>query len=392
MIHMKEFRKCPYKRCYIKTIICILLLLLTFLLNAKEAKAASGGIGSENIDYSDIQDVIDDMMAYGNEFDFGAYVEGLMNGEKRFSITDIGLQLIQSIKGEIKANIGTFGRLISIALIAALFTNISMAFKNSQVSETGYYVTYLLLFGLLVSTFVTASKIAAAAIESILEFMKVLVPAYFISVGLSSGTTTSMVYYEAALMLISLVDYMIIKIIIPLINFYLIISLSNNLSKEDMLSKLAGLFASIINWLLKSLLTAVVGFGAIQGLIVPVSDRVKRSAFLKASEAIPGIGNTIGGVTETILGAGILLKNAIGEAGLVVIIILCAAPFLKLLMITVVYKAGSAILQPISDKRIIECISASAKSSEMLLQSVFVGAVLFLLSITIVAVTTGSAG
>jgi stage III sporulation protein AE len=166
--------------------------------------------------------------------------------------------------------------------------------------------------------------------------------------------------------------------------------LANNLSKEDMLSRLADLFSTAISWLLKSMLAAVVGFHAIQGLIVPVVDQVKRSALLKASEALPGIGDALGGVTETILGAGVLLKNAIGVAGLIAIIIMSAVPFLKLLMITVVYKIGCAALQPISDKRFIECINASAKSAAMLLQTVFVGAVLFLLSITIVAVTSGS--
>jgi stage III sporulation protein AE len=362
-------------------------MILSFLLSTKEAKAAAA---SGEMDYSEIQQVIDDIMSYGNKFDFSSYVEQLVNGEVKFSPTEIGLQLINSVKGELKANISTFGRLITIALTAALFTNLSMAFKNSQVSETGYYVTYLLLFGLLASTFVTASGIASKAVESLLEFMKALAPAYFLAIGFSTGSATSLIYYEAALMLISIVDLIIIKVVIPLIDFYLVITLANNLSKEDMLSKLAGLFGSIINWLLKSLLAAVVGLGAIQGLIVPVADRVKRSALLKASAAIPGIGDAIGGVTETVIGAGILLKNAIGVAGLVVIITICAVPFLKLLMIVMIYKAGSAVLQPISDKRVIECISASAKSSGMLLKSVFVGAVLFLLSITIAAVTTGS--
>jgi stage III sporulation protein AE len=50
---------------------------------------------------------------------------------------------------------------------------------------------------------------------------------------------------------------------------------------------------------------------------------------------------------------------------------------------------GGAVLQPISDKRFIECISASGRSATMLLQTIFVGTALFLLSITIVAVTTG---
>lgn len=367
-------------------VIGFLLILILTSFRTKEAKAA---VQTEDIDYEGIQKVIDDIMVDDNHMDFGDYVGKLMSGEETFSITNIGNQLLQSIKGEVKGNLGTFGRLISIALVAAIFTNLAIAFKNSQVSETGYYVTYLLMFSLLVSSFITASVIASTAIGKILDFMKALVPAYFMSVGFCTGSATSLVFYEAALVIISIVDLILLKIVIPMINIYLVIMLANNLSKEDMLSRLAGLFETIIKWLLKSLLAAVLGFQAIQGLIVPIADQVKRSALLKGATAIPGIGNTIGGVAETILGAGVLLKNAIGVAGLIVILVICAVPILKLVILTLIFKCGSAALQPISDKRIIECISASARSAELLLHSVFVGAVLFLLSITIVAVSTG---
>lgn len=377
------------KKTVIKLVVLAVSVLLMPVLCEKKVQAGSTSDMVDNYDYSEIQEVIDDVMDGGNKFDFNDYINKLINGEEAFSFSNIGKQLLNSVKGEISGNIGTFINLVTIALIAALFTNLSLAFKNSQVSETGYYITYLLLFGLLISTFIMASKIAADTIGAILDFMKALAPTYLMSVAFCTGATTSMVYYEGALLLITLVDFIIIKVVIPLINFYLVIMLANNLSKEDTLSKLAGLFSSAINWLLKSLLAAVIGFNTIQGLIVPVADQVKRSVLLKASEAIPAVGDALGGVTETILGAGVLLKNAIGVTGLIVIITICAVPLIKLLMIAVVYKVGSAALQPISDKRFIECISASAKSASMLLQTVFVGAVLFILSITIVAVTTG---
>lgn len=373
-----------------KLIFLAFIILFFPILHAKEAKAAElDNQPANEYDYKEIQEVIDDVMGSDNEFNFSNYISRLINGEEHFSLTSIAGQLLKSVKGEIKSNAGTFVSLVTIALIAALFTNLAMAFKNNQVSETGYYVTYLLLFGLLISSFITASGIAAAAINDVLDFMRALVPTYLMSVAFCTGTTTSMVYYEMALGLITLVDFVLLKVVIPMINFYLVIMLANNLSKEDMLSKLAGLFSTAIDWLLKSLLAVVIGFNAIQGLIVPVADQVKRSALMKASESIPGVGDALGGVTETVLGAGVLLKNAIGVAGLIVIITMCAVPFIKLLVISVVYKVGSASLQPISDKRFIECISASAKSATMLLQTVFVGAVLFILSITIVAVTTG---
>lgn len=370
-----------------RLLIGFLLFLTLVFWHTEETKAAD--LIPENIDYSQIQEVIDDITLRKNPFDFGDYVGKLMSGEESFSLTDMGNQVIGSVKDELRANISTMGRLISIAIIAALFTNISMALKNNQVSETGYYVTYLLLFGLLITSFITASIVAGTVIGRILDFMKALVPSYFMAVGFCTGSATSLVFFQAALVIISLVDLVLLKIVIPLINFYLVITLANNLSKEDMLSKLAGLIETIIRWLLKTLLGAVVGFQAIQGLIVPVADQVKRSMFFKASESIPVIGNTLGSVTETVLSAGVLLKNAIGVAGLIVILTICVIPIIKLLILAFIYKCSSAVLQPISDKRIIECIGAAAKSAEMLLNSVFVGTVLFLLSITIVAVSTG---
>lgn len=375
------------KRTGIKGIFILAVAICLSLIPVKKVKAAANL--PEDINYDEIQKVIDDVLGQGNEFDFDGYIQKIMNGEEDFSLEAIARQLLKSIKGEISANITTFGSLITISLLAALISNLSMAFKSNQASETGFYVAYLLLFGLLLSSFIMASQVAAETINSVLDFMRALIPAYLLSVAFCSGTTTSLIYYEAALGLIMLVDFLIIKVIIPLINFYLVIMLANNLSKEDMLSKLAELLSTAIAWLLKSLLAIVMGFSAIRGLIVPVADQVKRSVLYKASEAIPGIGDALGAVTETVIGAAFLLKNAIGVAGLVVILIICAVPFIKLAMVTVVFKVGSAALQPISDKRFTECINASAKSSALLLQTVFTGAVLFFLAITIVAVTTG---
>ena len=371
---------------YIK--LYILLILTVFFSLETYTVHASSDI-EKNVDYDNIQDSIDHIMIGEETIDFEDYVNKLISGKESFSLTAMASKLFGSIKGEINANIKTFGQIIAISLIAAIFTNLSTAFKFNQVSETGYYVTYILLFSLLIGSFITASNIAAKAIGQLLEFMRALVPSYFIAVAYCSGSMSSYIFYEATLMVITLVDYIILKVVIPLVNFYLIIVLANNLSKEDMLSKLSGLIETIIQWILKSLLAVVIGFQTIQGLIVPVADQVKRSRFLKASSAIPGVGGTLDSVAETVIGSGILLKNAIGVAGLVVIIIICVIPIIKLAVVALIYKFSGAVLQPVSDKRIIECISATASSAQMLLKSIVVGAILFLLSITIVAISTG---
>ncbi|MGB8450954.1 MAG: stage III sporulation protein AE [Anaerocolumna sp.] len=370
----------------------LFLFVIFFLLFTKENVYANAANTNENsdsdFDYNEIQQVIDDVLGSEDHINFEEYVTDLISGSKKFSIEQIGNDMKDAVINEIKDNIGTFTRLISIAVIAAVFTNFSYAFQNTQVAETGFYVAYLLLFSVLTASFISASTLAANTISAVLNFMKALVPAYFLSVAFVSSAGTSMVYYQVTLFLITFVDALLIKLVIPMINIYLIITMANNLSKEDLLSKLADLLSIVIKWLLKTLIGFVVGFNAIQGLILPVADNIKKSALLKLAGAIPGVGDVLGSVTESVFGAGVLLKNAIGVAGVIVIITICVLPIIKLGITTLIYRVSSAAVQPISDKRMLNCVIASADASALLLQTVLVGAVLFLLTITIIAATT----
>lgn len=377
-------------RLFIKVLLFLLVILFLFFTKEKVYANAGDttGNGESDFDYNEIQQVIDDVLGSDDHMNFEEYVTSLISGNKKFSIQQIGNDIKDAVINEIKDNMGTFTSLISIAVIAAVFTNFSYAFQNTQVAETGFYVAYLLLFSVLTASFISASTLAANTITAVLNFMKALVPAYFLSVAFVSSAGTSMVYYQVTLFLITFVDILLIKLIIPMINIYLIISMANNLSKEDLLSKLTDLLSIVIKWLLKTLVGFVVGFNAIQGLILPVADSIKKSALLKLAGAIPGVGDVLGSVTESVFGAGVLLKNAIGVAGVIVIITICALPIIKLAITTLIYRVSSAAVQPISDKRMLNCIIASADAAALLLQTVLVGAVLFLLTITIIAATT----
>ena len=364
-----------------------LIFYISFFLTEMKVQAASQ-YAMDDMDYAEIQSVLDEVLTNNESMDFGTYVNELISGKESFSFGGILGKIKHGITSEIVGNFKSLTKLIVIAVIAAIFTNFSHTFQNSQVADTGFYVTYLLMFGILAATFMTATSLAANTLDKILGFMKALVPAYCMSVAFCTGVNTSTLVYQGILMLITLVDVILIKIIIPLINLYMMAILANNLSKEDMLSKLAELLSTVIRWILKTLLAVVIGIGTIQSLLAPAIDQMKRSAVIKATGSIPAIGGLLSGISETVLGAGVLLKNSIGVAGMIAVIIICAIPLVKLVIYVFIYKLASAVIQPISDKRILNCVSASADATSLLLQTVFVGAVLFEIVITIVAVST----
>lgn len=382
-------------------VLCFLLLVLAggkSTVCAKEAEQSEEyGIVSDfqdSLDYSDIQNAIDDIKVTdtdGTSFQFKDYVNGFITGKKTLNAKTIFRDMGNAFLGQLRKERASIVQLIGIALVAAVFTSFTNVFKESHIAETGFYVTYLLLFALLTSTFYKISTIASDALINLKDFMMALLPTYAMGIAFCTGSKTSMVFYETTLGIITAVDYLLIHIILPMINIYFVLLLANNIMKQDMLSKMADLLEKIITWAIKTVLAAVIGINVIQSLIVPVTDQVRKSVLLKTAQAIPGVGNTMRVATESILQASLLIKNAIGVAGLIVIIIICLIPVIKLAIYQLIYSFGAALVQPISDKRILNCINATAKSAKLLMSVVMVAAVLFLFTIVIVTSTTNLA-
>jgi stage III sporulation protein AE len=80
----------------------------------------------------------------------------------------------------------------------------------------------------------------------------------------------------------------------------------------------------------------------------------------------------------------LILKNAIGIAGLIIIVLICFIPVVKIMALITIYRLTGAIIEPVSDKRIVQCITDLGNSLTLIFAMVVSVAVMFLLSITIV--------
>lgn len=140
-------------------------------------------------------------------------------------------------------------------------------------------------------------------------------------------------------------------------------------------------------WLLKSMLAVVIGFNTIQGILNPAVDSLKTTLFSRAAEMIPGIGNIAGSVTDVVLGSSVLIKNGIGVAALMVIVLICLLPLVKLGVLMMILELAAALLQPVSDKRMTGCVTGVGEGIRLLFRVVFTTAVLFMLTIAVVTVS-----
>lgn len=93
----------------------------------------------------------------------------------------------QLLFSQVREGAGLLTQAAAIGLLGAMFSGAASVFKNGQISDTGFYVAYLLLFACLAGSFLTSLSIAAEVLDRILEFMGVLIPAYFMAVSFSGG-------------------------------------------------------------------------------------------------------------------------------------------------------------------------------------------------------------
>ncbi len=341
----------------------------------------------EEFDFRDINAAIREIMPE-KKLEFGDTVMKIMKGETELSAELVIRLLEDRLFYEFRSGREGLIRILLLAVMAAIFTNFSGVLKNEQIGGIGFYVLYMLLITVAFRSFQVVLDSATVGMEHLIVFMRALGPVYFLAVAVAAGSSTSIVFYNLVLVLIYIVEVLVLNFLIPLLHIYMVVKVLNYISTEEYLSKLAELIEFGVLWTSKTLLTAIVGLNLIQGLITPAVDSLKRGVLSKGVEAIPAIGDAIGGVTEVFLGTAVLMKNGIGAAGAGICILICVVPALQIFAITVLYKLVAALIQPISDPRIVGCISAVGDTSRLLLKLVFTTCILFLLTIAIVAATT----
>lgn len=341
----------------------------------------------KEFEFSEIEDLLDDIFPE-KKTDFQDLIKKMLSGQTEPSLQVIGEMISDQFFYEWKSSKAGMVHILLIVIVAAVFTNFSNVFQNKQISEISFYVLYLLLITIGLNSFRILIVSASENLERLIGFMKVLGPVYFLAVAFAAGSSTSILFYNLVLLLIYLVELVILNFLIPFVQVYIVVKVMNNLSEEDYLSKFAELCETVIAWTLKTLLAGVTGVNIIQGLLSPAIDSLKRSVVGRSAEAIPVVGDAIGGVTEVMLGTAVLIKNGIGVAGALVCIGICLVPIIQMAVVTLLYKLIAAMIQPVSDKRIVGCISSIADGSQMLLRIIFTTEVLFLLTIAVVTATT----
>lgn len=275
-------------------------------------------------------------------------------------------------------------QILLIALFSAVCTNFIRVFENSQIADISFYMMYLLIGTLLIGAFAEMQSLTVNTLKRLFQFVTLLLPAYVVTIVFSAGSISALGFYELTLLSVHILQLLFIKMVLPLIQIYVVFLFFNQLTQEDLFSQASEFLKTLLEWILKTTTAILVGLQTIQCLVAPAVDTLKNSTAHRIVKALPGVGGLMDSAAETIAGSALVIKNAVGVAGMIAVLLICLLPFLKLGLSVLLFRLLCALLQPISEKRMVDCIRSFSDGVMLLMKTMLAGLAVFLVSLAMI--------
>ena len=322
------------------------------------------------------------------EMDIGELLGQIsVNGLEAFNKENITQLFFDSVFYEISIARPIFVKMLLFAVLFSVIHRLLVS-KTTYVSNMGFLLIYTTLMVLLMQSFFLVRDIAIEGMDGILSFLQALIPTYTMTMVFTGNAVTGALMYESVFFLVYLMEFIMKNLLSPMIHVFILVLFLNHLFEEDRLSKLAELMEKVVSLILKVSFGSVVGLGMVQSLLTPMKDRLANNVMLSGASSIPGIGGALGSAGEILFSCGMLIKNSLGIIGLIFLCVIAIVPVLKMGCFWVMYHVLSVILQPVSDKRLVECVAAVARGCDLYLKIIVYSMLLFFVLISMVTMAT----
>lgn len=366
----------------------ILLIVLILLLQTNPVFAESEEeIMETTKEKFDINQFIEDAESYTGEFlentDLKQVLEQAIQGNIDNKV--IYGNILKLLGKEINLSIGTLVSILVIVVIHGILKSITDELENNNISQIIYFVQYILIVTLIMSNFTEMIKLVKETAEDLVGFINVLLPLLLTLMIYTGSITTSTILEPIILFAINLISNAIKNLLIPVVFIIVVFSIISKISEKVQIEKLSKFLRTGVVWVLGIVLTLFVGVVSLEGTLSSSVDGITaKTAKAAVSSVIPVVGKVLGDVVDSVLGCGVILKNAVGLVGVIVIIGICIIPIIKIGILSIIYSLSSALIQPIADTKIVKLLEEMGGVFKILLGILCAISVMLIIGITLV--------
>lgn len=312
-------------------------------------------------------------------------IKKALKGEIKMGLGDVFMEFTKRVFKELILNTRLLSQLMVVAILTALIGNLSSSFGNNSSTSVAFYACYMMVVALGLRGFMEATTIATVAVENMVSFMQALTPVLLTLLTAAGSVTASTLFKPLIFASIGFTSTIIKNVVIPLTILSAILAVVTNISDKINVSKLATFIKQLCLSIFGLMLTIFFGVMSVQGIMASSSDGVvMRTARYASDRFVPIVGGFLSEALDTVMGCSLLIKNAVGLVGLVILLMIILTPIIKVLSLIIVYKIATAVIEPISESKIVDCLNGISSSLVLLLATIISASLLFIMAVTII--------
>ncbi len=292
-----------------------------------------------------------------------------------------------SVKEHARITISIFATAVLGGIVQALYANKS----GSKLKEILLIICFSLSITVIIGEFSLIAAEARNAIDKCGSFVDASLPALTAMLTAVGNVSAGGVYRPLMGMLTNTVIVVMRSVVLPIVLCGGVVGVLNHLTERVHLSNMFTLSKTAAKWIIGIMSTVFFSITAIQGMVASTYDSVSiRTAKYTIDKAVPIVGGMISGTIDTVLGCGILLKNAAGITAILIVASIIAAPLMRIAGLIFTCRITAAICEPVTDKRLAKMLSCIAEVSTYLFAAVAAVGAMFAITVGLI-VATGNA-
>jgi len=315
------------------------------------------------LDTTDLEAVLERIKAeyagYVPDLSLATLIRNLRTGTSIDPREVINGLLRYALQGAI-AQAGLLSRLVVLAVLCALMKKIQDSF-GGNVGQVGYAVCFVVLMGIVLTSFSLTVRTISSTVDTLLTVVYSLLPVLLTLLISMGAVGSAALLHPLVAAATTTVSAIVINTVLPLLYFSGVLYLVNSFSDKLSVSRLASLLRQLSVAIMGVSFAVFIGLTVVQGTAAGVVDGITfRTAKYAVKNFIPVVGGLFADVFETVAGATLVLKNAVGVAGLMAVFVACAMPALNVLVTVIIYRLAAVIIQPMGVKPLVEVLDSLA--------------------------------
>ena len=271
----------------------------------------------------------------------------MLTGKELISWENVFYILKTLAFGELHNVMAVSAQLIIICIITGLLSAVSSNFGKNTVSGTAGLAAFHEIY-----------EMCADAVTTMTSLMGVSLPLLFTLTAASGGASSSTVMNTVITGAVTGFSFVILKILMPAVFISCVMIIINSLGQRSYIKKMSQLLRSFALFATGFMITVFTGLSAVQGMMTKSADSLLiRTARYSIDNFIPVVGGFTADSLEMLLSCITSLRSGIGIAGVIILVLLLTGPLLRVCAIVLVFRLTAAVLEPMGNDRVSDCMS-----------------------------------